>query len=253
MKIKKILAAAALIGFSTIAVSCGSTSDQSSETPQTQSSSEAVSSNSYKVRVLYPDGTPANGLKIQWCTVSGTCFANMSTTDSSGYATTESADILNSTSDLNVHIQGVPTGYTYNPFTLVQNKDNRDGVINLIALNSTDLVAGASFDEATEVSLGYYNTKPKKDGGYVYFKVKFAETGTYEIESYADSEYNTKISLRDSSNKQVASDDDSGNANNFKFVFDIDNETFKTDTYYTFIIQQNANVQTTFTFSILKK
>ncbi len=259
MKIKNLLKTALIAASFTILVSCNGNTPSASQNEEPSSSQSSSSSSTtsefYKVKVEYPDGTVAKNLKIQWCNDAGTCYGSMATTGEDGVATTTDSQILADTGNLQVHIykNTIPSGYTFNPFELVQNKNSREGIIHLYALNDSNVITGTA-DSPYEASLGYYLVNPKKNSTEsIFFEIELIEAGTYVFESYADTD--PLISFRGNSEASLdkATSDNDGNSKNFKLELEISAENASKNLKYLFAIQQKASYAESFAFSITKK
>lgn len=278
MKKYKLFSALSIIGAGLALASCGNTNTSgtsnvspnpetptviptpSVEVPTTSkpapstSTGQAITDKSFVVNVKYPDGSAVTGVKVQWCSVAnGTCYT-MIDVDANGQAFTNEFD--NPEGDYSVHLGGdLPAGYTYNPFALIQNAENRVGTITLIPLKSTTRLE----KNTTPVKLeeGYYTAKlgtAKDDTLFIYFDA--TQAGTYEIESYAVSP--SDLLIADFGNDiekptyQKKNSDDDGNEKNFKYSFTVSDEDVNANKHYVFRITQKDSTST-FTFSILKK
>lgn len=89
--------------------------------------------------------------------------------DDNGQAFTNELETIEG--DFNVHVNSLPAGYTFNPYEIVQNKDNHvsDAVITKLADATVITDATATSTSPKQLSqLGYYTAKITK-GKDVYF------------------------------------------------------------------------------------
>ena len=273
MKKYKLFTALSVIGAGIALASCGNTTESTNSgatsTPKptdtlpattttggNTSSGQVKNDKSYVVNVKYPNGDPVKGAKVQWCSVqNGTCYS-MIPVDDNGQAFTNELEKIEG--DFNVHVNGLPAGYTFNPYEIVQNKDNHvsDAVITKLA-DSTVITE----DTATTTSpkqftqLGYYSAKITK-GKSIYFYLDINEAGTYEIESYATETSDLMIGYCGNDIANIGDpdkyDDNSGNKSNFKYSFTVSEEEASQNKRYVFVVSEKAST-TSFAFSVLKK
>ncbi len=274
MKIKKILTAGVLASSFVLLASCNNNestnskpSEPSSLVPSDTSSSSAngsssVSTDYYKVQVLYEDNTPAKDIIVQWCNVSGDCYAKMETTDENGYVTTTDKNITSYENDLTVHIMkaSLPEGYSFDPNELVQNKENREGVIHLIKLNSADALSlGETGTDSNpyEVTVGAYNVEAGKESNTnLWISFTPSEAGTYVFESHAESSLDPLLSVRKNDEGGISKNttvDGDGKLNNFKYELTVSEDMVNKKISYKFVIQQKTNLDEAFLFTITKK
>lgn len=260
MKKNKLIAGLCILASGLMFASC---EGDNTDAPQNTTSQvgDSIPSNAYKVKVLYPDGTPATGVKVQWCSVeSGTCY-NMVDVDTNGQGYTTEEAITTGTGNFNVHVNNLPTGYGYNPYAVVQNSTSHDDTITLIKLNSNETLSGSK-ESPDKVTVGYYSikvlkTKDKTDkdeadkNAYIYFET--TEAGSYTIESYSPKPSDLEIYFagNDLSNIEPTNDfsKTGGNENNFKYTFTVSED--KINTPFVFILLDKG-ATSTFTFSISK-
>ena len=132
----------------------------------------------YSVKVVYPDNTPVtSGVTVQWC-VGDMCFLPQAV-NANGVAYIELED-----GDYYIHLNNVPTGYTYNPNAYTTSATNKNITIPLYALSS---VTGEGTKAAPYVvTTGTYNVQFEQAStkGMKYFSFTTTEAGTYSIESF---------------------------------------------------------------------
>lgn len=192
---------------------------------------------SLSAKVVYPDGTPVEGVPVQWC--AEVCYAPV-TTNIDGVASIS----LDKTKDYVVHVNKLPKGYGYNPYELVENATNATGTITLFALND---IAGEGTDASPYlVTAGNYKVMLEANKAYV-FNFTFDANTTYTIESYAV-EFGTKIADYGVDNKRVSGTDGKGNEDNFKYTF-----TTGEDASLPRILKIVATSEESFYFSITKE
>lgn len=210
----------------------------------------------YQITVEYEDGTKAPNVKLQFCNTQGECYTPFVTTDSTGVAVQSSESILAKEGDLVVHVNsGLPSGYTYDPNSVIVNSNTMSGTIVLHELASTEHLSGTLLSPAQLSKTGYYETCLQK-GGLACCYIQFSETGTYEFETYGDSTSpsDTYVNLYSGTSlsdiTKEGSDNDSGNGKNCKMSLTVSD----TSRIYMFaLLQQGTPVEDVLTFSILKK
>lgn len=273
MKKYKLFAALSVIGAGFALASCGNTAESSTSgatsTPKptdtlpstttttgTTPSGQVKNDKSYVVNVKYPNGEPVKGAKVQWCSVeNGTCYS-MIPVDDNGQAFTNELETIEG--DFNVHVNSLPAGYTFDPYEIVQNKDNHvsDAVITKLADATVITDATATSTSPKQLSqLGYYTAKITK-GKDVYFYLDINEAGTYEIESYANETSDLLIGYCGNDIEKIGDpnkyDNNSGNKGNFKYSFTVSEEEASQNKHYVFLVRESAST-TSFAFSVLKK
>ena len=131
----------------------------------------------YSVTVVYPDNTPVtSGVTVQWC-VGDMCFLPQPV-NASGVAYIELED-----GEYYIHLNNVPTGYTYNPNAYTTTADNKNITIPLYTLST---VTGEGTKAAPYVvTTGTYSFQFEQTStkGMKYFSFTSTEAGTYSIES----------------------------------------------------------------------
>lgn len=273
MKKYKLFAALSVIGAGFALASCGNTTESSTSgatsTPKptdtlpsttttigTTPSGQVKNDKSYVVNVKYPNGEPVKGAKVQWCSVENDTCYSMIPVDDNGQAFTNELETIEG--DFNVHVNNLPAGYTFNPYEIVQNKDNHvsDAVITKLADATVITDATATSTSPKQLSqLGYYTAKITK-GKDVYFYLDINEAGTYEIESYANETSDLLIGYCGNDIEKIGDpnkyDDNSGNKGNFKYSFTVSEEEASQNKHYVFVVRESAST-TSFAFSVLKK
>ncbi len=134
--------------------------------------------NNYAVKVVYPDNTPVtSGVSVQWCT-GNNCFLP-EPVNSQGIAEIELDD-----GDYYIHIEGVPTGYTYDPNAYTTSADNKFVEIKLLQLSTISSGSGTETSPYV-VSVGTYNLTFETAGnsGMKYYSFTALEDATYTIKS----------------------------------------------------------------------
>ena len=136
-------------------------------------------SNAYVVKVVYPNGTPVSGgVSVQWCTNS-TCMLPV--------YVNEQGVARNSIPDDNyfIHIDGIPTGYTYNPNAYTATKNSKTVEIELISL--INLTNDGSVTNPYVTAIGAFTVNYTTGGAteVKYFSFTPEEAGTYSIKSLA--------------------------------------------------------------------
>ncbi len=215
---------------------------------------KAAASNKYRVTVQYPNGTPASGVTVQWCSQTN-CFLPVAV-NSEGYA-----EIALEDGTYYVHIDNIPSGYTYNPNAHTTTIDNKH--LTIVLDPSLPLTTGdGTTANPYVVSLGAYeltfNGEGKNEGKY--FSFTASKTGTVNLFSTAT----TLLALNeidpylgyigetsDLPNFSLGSADVSGNDNkniNFNYSFNV--EAGKT--YYFLVFVSSATTYPA-TFNIYLK
>ena len=136
--------------------------------------------NAYSVKVVYPNGkSVTSGVSVQWCT-GDICLLPVAV-NGAGIAYNK----LEDTKNYYIHIDGIPSGYTYDPNAYTTDKNNKKVEIELIALNQ--LSGEGSLDNPYVVSVGAVNVtiNALRLDGVQYFSFTPSESGTYSIKSLA--------------------------------------------------------------------
>lgn len=136
--------------------------------------------NAYSVKVIYPNGEPVtSGVTVQWCT-GDICLLPVAV-NNIGVAYNELEDSKN----YYIHIDGIPSGYTYDPNAYTTNKDNKKVEIKLIALN--ELSGEGTLDNPYVVSENAVTVTYDAQGvlGVKFYSFTPSESGTYSIKSLA--------------------------------------------------------------------
>lgn len=247
MKKNKLIAGLCILASGFMFASCDNTDKPQDSTNQV---GDNIPSSAFKVKVVYPDGTAVTGVSVQWCS-STNCYDAIKV-DDNGVAYTTLDAVINSSDDFNVHVNNLPSGYGYNPYSLVQNSSNHDNTITLIKLNNEERLSGTE-ESPAKVEVGYYSIKIMKDEmSYIYFTP--TEAGEYVIESYSPSPSDLEIYFagNDLENIKVTNtfSKDGGEEKNFKHTFTVDED--KVNTPFVFIMLEKGSTST-FTFSVSKK
>lgn len=145
----------------------------------------------YSVKVVYPNGNPVtSGVSVQWCT-GNTCLLPVAVNNQGvAYNSIDDADYY-------IHIEGIPSGYTYDPNAYTANKNNKKVIINLIPVNSTSgegtvsnpivVSEGAfnvNYDGAGQASMKYYTFTPSVSGTYTIKSLAMDKHALNEIDPY---------------------------------------------------------------------
>ena len=197
----------------------------------------------FAATVLYPNGTPAANVDVQWC-IGEVCF-NAITTDQNGVAKNPE---LNKGKDYIVHIteMSIPVGYTYNPNLYTSNDDNLQITIQLEVLNST--TGTGSKEDAYVLNDGYSKIFFEGTGNanIQYFSFKALENATYEIETIYDvnSAFTAKPVLHEfeagfTSRIAQRAATGTGEGDNFKYSF----TTTASTTYYFGIVLLDGSTE----------
>lgn len=197
-------------------VAAPTTSAVPTSTPTTSVTSTTVEASIMEVTVtvVYPDGTPLVGKRVQWCTTDGTCDPNMVETDSNGVA----VKTYDASKGYFAHVleSDLPEGYSYNPNEVILTKDNTSGTIHLVELSNPSEGTGKS-DSPYKLTAGYYVAEYKRREGDIYYTFTASEAGEYIIESYS-SLLAATLSYYGSSLENTAVEVTTGGyGNNFKY------------------------------------
>ena len=193
MKKKLTLMFAILFGLFCLASCGGNNNDNTNDDPNTGDTGNTDDSGNnnnqtpeakdqYQVKVLYPDGTPATSatkIKVQVCTVEGCQFPIA--IDDNGVAVLE--DLADDT--YFVHLQNVPTGYTYNPnLTIKPEAKALDITLFQIA---TPTSGEGTKDSPYVITMATYTVTCSKAKEFTFFEFTATEAGSYMIESLVQS------------------------------------------------------------------
>ena len=202
----------------------------------------AASKMDVTVTVVYPDGTPLVGKRVQWCTTDGTCDPNMVETNSDGVAVTT----YDSSKSYIAHLleSDLPEGYSYNPNEVILTKDNTSGTIHLVELSNTSSGTGKSDDPYT-ISVGNYIAEYKRREGAIYYSFTATEAGEYTIESYSSLIGVTLSYYGSSFENEIVEVSTGGYGDNFKYKFNVSAD----ETVYFSVAASGTN---SFLFSISK-
>lgn len=147
--------------------------------------------NAYSVKVVYPNGDPVtSGVNVQWCT-GNTCLLPVAVNNQGvAYNSVEDAEYY-------IHIEGVPSGYTYDPNAYTANKEHKKVTIELIAVNeatgegtSTNpivVLEGAfnvNYAGAGQANMKYYTFTPSEAGTYSIKSLAMDKLALNEIDPY---------------------------------------------------------------------
>ena len=139
-----------------------------------------IITNNYVVKVLYPDNTPVTSkVSVQWCT-GDNCFLPV-TVNNQGLAEIELEN-----GDYYIHIEGIPSGYTYDPNAHTTSANNKYIEIKLLTLSSLATGDGTS-ENPYVLPLGTTNVVFEQGGvsGAKYFSFTPTVSGKYTIKSIA--------------------------------------------------------------------
>lgn len=134
---------------------------------------EVTDPNSYSVKVVYPNGDPVtSGVTVQWCT-GNVCLLPVAV-GANGVAYNSIED-----GDYYIHIDGIPSGYTYDPNAYTTNKNNKNVEIKLIELKSftgdgtsanpiivSEGAVNVTYEGAGQAYMKYYSFTPTSNGTY---------------------------------------------------------------------------------------
>ena len=197
--------------------------------------------NRYSVTVVYPDGTPVTGgVSVQWCT-GNICLLPV-VVNANGVAYNDCDD-----DEYYVHIEGIPTGYTYDPNAYTTNAANKNITIKLIQL-STYTGTGTAVDPIVVSNSAYIvNYTALSTSGVKYYSFTAPESKEYTIRSIcqdklAINEVDPYIGFLGTAN-DMANADVSGNnplVKNFSHTF-----TAIAGTTYYFVIMISAATNST--------
>ena len=163
---------------------CTNTTDPETPTPSVPTEetpiepTETPVDDRYSVKVVYPDNSPVtSGVTVQWC-VGDMCFLPQAVNEN-GVAYIELED-----GDYYIHLNNVPTGFTYNPNAYTTSVDNKNITIPLLAVSS--LTGEGTKAAPFVVTTGTYNVQFNQTStkGMKYFSFTTTEAGTYTIESF---------------------------------------------------------------------
>lgn len=202
-----------------------------------------VNSNNYSVVVQYLNGSPATGVTVQWCSKTN-CFLPIAV-DSEGYVEKDLED-----GTYYVHIDGIPSGYTYNPNAYTTTASNKHLTIVLEPLLTfasgdgtkanpfvVDLGTYAlTFSEAGAKNAQYFSYTATKNGTVNLFSTAVDVLAVNEIDPYVGYIGETD----DLPNFSLAQADVSGNTEavlNFNYSFSVE----EGKTYYFLVFVSRAD------------
>lgn len=140
---------------------------------------EVLDPNAYSVKVVYPSGDPVtSGVTVQWCT-GKTCLLPVAV-GANGVAYNQIDD-----ADYYIHIDGIPSGYTYDPNAYTANKNKKNVEIKLFELK--DATGEGTSTNPIVVSEGAFNVSYTGAGqsNMKYYSFTPNTSGTYTIKSLA--------------------------------------------------------------------
>lgn len=204
--------------------------------PSVTSPSEAASEETIQlgVTVVYPDGTPLVGKRVQWCDTTGNCYTTLPKTDENGYASAS----FKSNLKYYAHIFDIPEGYTFNPFELKQDKNNLNGTLHLIPIEYSETGEG-TIENPYVAKLGYNVLGYTKKDSRVYYSINFSEAGTYYFESFSLTGDTTLGYLANDINSRAKSVSSGGNDKNFKYSITVTEEDLS-KTFYFLVMSDNT-------------
>lgn len=227
-------------------VACGgqgeSVSSKEESSPESyeeslESSGPYIDPDLFAVTVLMPDGSPATGVKVQWCNKSA-CFMPIGV-DENGVAVNE--DLTNA--QYYVHLLSLPEGYTYNPNIYTPNESNKHIEIRLEAIAQMKLEnkldEPGKYNRYMMESDKAYEITLSGDGKFDYLGFNAKEPGIYEIESWAVD--NLAVNPTDPVFAYYGGErnfipsapyeevEDGGIGKNFKYTFEMGEDCFRHD------------------------
>lgn len=137
-----------------------------------------IPQSAYTVKVVYPNGNPVNnGVSVQWCT--DTTCKLPAYVNQYGLAYSEIDD-----DNYFIHIEGIPSGYTYDPNAYTASPTSKNVEIELISL--IELTGEGSISNPYVTNVGAFTvTYQAKVTEYQYFTFTPVEDGVYSIKSLA--------------------------------------------------------------------
>lgn len=184
--------------------------------------------NEYRTTVKLPDGKPATGVQVQWCS-SENCFSPV-TVDENGMASYLYKNTTELLDELYIHLNRLPEGYTYNPNGHTATPEDRNLEVILMPLTEFSSGDGTVDNEYVLPSLGNYSVSFSREltTKMLYFSYTPSETGTFKIESLCvtvvpTNYINPAIGYFESAEDKTAlakatADDNSGEGDNFKIT-----------------------------------
>ena len=116
-----------------------------------------IITNNYVVKVVYPDNKPVtSGVSVQWCT-GNNCFLPVAVNNQG------LAEIELENGDYYIHIEGIPTGYTYDPNIYTTSANNK---FVELGISPTGVYKNANNINEATTPLSQY--KYDDDGNLVY-------------------------------------------------------------------------------------
>lgn len=151
-----------------------------------------IITNNYVVKVVYPDNKPVtSGVSVQWCT-GNNCFLPVAVNNQG------LAEIELENGDYYIHIEGIPTGYTYDPNIYTTSANNKFVEIKLLSLSSIasgdgtdpnpyELKEGTTnltFEKRSNEGLKYFSFTPTTSGKYTIKSIAMDKLAINEIDPY---------------------------------------------------------------------
>lgn len=162
-------------------IACNS-SNQSSSIGEVSSSSsfESTSQNDYySVTIYNPDGTRSkDNITVLWCTEEN-CLTPV-TADDNGVAKKDVPP-----RDYYVHLEGVPSQYTYDPNGYIATADNRHIDVQLYNLSTPNKGKGQEYNRYMINEGEFYKVNVTKNDEIIYYGFNPKLPGKYKIESFA--------------------------------------------------------------------
>lgn len=172
---KKVLFMLNILSAAFLFTSCGGT-------PPPTNPFLSLGENEYGVQVLYPNGKAVNSssLYVMWC--DGDLCYRPQQTDSNGFAKYKIESI--SSGQLDIHLSGIPEGYTYNANIYTATPENKEVTITLTETNDIDKGDG-TLENPYQITEATYVAKPEAKDTYVYYSFAPDKGGKFTIESWA--------------------------------------------------------------------
>ena len=252
MKKSKLLTISS-IGLAALLVACtgenvtsqnptSAVSTTTTTTPTTSPIATTADENVYKVTVVYASNNqPVTGVKVQWCNASGCKLPKA--VDENGVATMP----VEPGSTFSVHLNGVPSGYTYNAFEVKSSDTTKEVTVHVYELG-TKTGEGTATNPYV-IGTGYYETTACAKSTPQYYKLTGLTPGTYVIESYAaavSGTVDTDFALIEDGKFSVKGKDD-GNEYNFRYEFTVTEDLTTLD-----FAVNNVTNEEAFPFSVTK-
>ena len=182
---KKTLFMINLLSAALLFTSCGGT-------PGPTNPFLTLGENEYGVQVLYPNGRAVNSksLFVMWC--DGELCYRPQQTDENGFAKYKVDNI--SSGQLDIHLSGIPEGYTYNANIYSATPENKEVTITLTEVEEIKKGEG-TLENPYQITEATYLASPSAKDTYVYYSFAPSKGGKYSIESWAynASSYSTTL------------------------------------------------------------